>query len=149
MAKFSYGEHLTQAESVISGKLGASANQYVDGDVGHAVKLTADSRWVKCASGDQIEGFIKSIEPFTVEGYSFGGVQIGGFKEVTVVGPIAIGDYVMAGAAGASGNPGKLLKETAVTVGDATTVRYHKWRYVSGAVSGTATDCVGVVMRVA
>lgn len=148
MAKFSYGEHLTQADSIISGKLGATAGTYyVDGDVGHAVKLTADSRWVKCASGDQIEGFIKSIEPFTVENFSFGGVQIGGFKEVTVLGPIAIGDYVMAGSVG-TGTAGKLLRETAVTSGDATTVRTHRWRYVSGAVNAGAVDCVGVVMRV-
>jgi hypothetical protein len=143
MAKYSFGEHLTQAEHVVSAKLGATNAKMVDADVGHAVKLAADSRFDKCADGDQVEGFVKSIEPFTVEDSSFGSVQLAGFKSVTVTGPIAIGDYVVAGATG------KLKKAPALVVDDTTTVRNYHWRYVSGEVNGGAVDCAGVVMRVA
>lgn len=144
MATFKYQESvLSAADNVISAKLGPTNGKFVDADLGYPVKLAADSQFNKCVSGDQIEGFVTSLSAFTVEDRSFGSVQIGGFKSVTVTGPIAIGDYVMAGTGG------KLLKETAVTGGDATTVRTYRWRYVSGAVSGSAVDCVGTVLRVA
>lgn len=138
MAKYSFGEHLTQAEHIISAKLGATNAKMVDADVGFPVKLAADSRFDKCADGNEIEGFVKSIEQFTVENSSFGGVIIGGFKNVTVYGAIAIGDYVVAETNGR-------VKKTA-TAGEALV---NKWRYVSGAVGASATtEYKGVVMRV-
>lgn len=144
MAKFSFGEHLTQAEHIVSAKLGATGAKMVDADVGFPVKLAADSQFDKCADGDQIEGFVNSISGFTVEDHSFGGVQVGGFKAVTAYGAIAIGDYVVAETGG------RVKKAPAVTAGDATTVRNYHWRYVSGAVGvGATTEYKGVVMRVA
>jgi len=143
MAKFSYGEHLTSAAHIISAKLGTTVAKMVDADVGFPVKLGADSTFVKCTDGDQIEAFVKSVEPWTVEEHSFGGVMTGGFKEVTVYGPIAIGDYVVAETGG------RVKKAPAMTA-DATTHPKYLWRYVSGAVgAGATTEYKGVVMRVA
>ncbi len=142
MAKFSFGEHLTQTEHIISAKLGATNAKMVDADVGFPVKLAADSRFDKCADGNPIEGFVNSISGFTVEDSSFGGVQVGGFKAVTVYGPIAIGDYVVAETTGR-------VKRAPTMTADATTHPKFLWRYVSGAVgAGATTEYKGVVMRV-
>jgi hypothetical protein len=143
MAKFSFGEHLTQAEHIISAKLGATGAKMVDADVGFPVKLAADSQFDKCATGDNIEGFVNSISGFTVENHSFGGVQVGGFKAVTAYGAIAIGDYVVAETAGR-------VKKAPTMTADAMTHPKYLWRYVSGAVGvGATTEYKGVVMRVA
>lgn len=143
MPTFKYQESiLSPGHTIVSAKLGPTNAKFTDADVGYPVKLAAGSQYDKCVSGNQIEGFVFSISPYTVEDHSFGSVQLSEFKAVTVTGPIAIGDYVMAGTGG------KLLRETAVTAGDATTVRTFKWRYVEGAVSGSAVDCLGVVQRV-
>jgi hypothetical protein len=140
MATFSYGEHLTAAQFIQSAKLGATNAKFTDADVGKPVKLAADSRFDLCADGDYIDGFCTSVESYTVQDSSFGGVQVGGFKKVTVTGPIAIGDYVKAGVGG------KLKKHTIVADASANPVKM--WRYVSGAVNGGAVDCVGVVQLV-
>lgn len=138
MAKFSFGEHLTQASEVISAKLGATNAKMVDADVGFPVKLTADSLYSKCADSNEIEGFVKSIEPFNVQDSSFGGVQLGGFKEVNVYGAIAIGDYVVAETLGR-------VKKTATAPASLTFL----WRYVSGAVGvGATTVYAGVIQRI-
>lgn len=143
MSTFAYGEHLTQAEHIISAKLGATNAKMVDADVGHPVKLAADSRFDKCSDGDAIEGFVRSLSPFTVQDSSFGSVQIGGFKAVTAYGAIAIGDYVVASTGGK-------VKKAGTMTADATTHPKYLWRYVSGAVGvGATSDYVGVVMRVA
>lgn len=141
MAKFSYGEHLTTAEAIVSAKLGTSQAKLTDADVGKPVKMTADSTYGLCSDGDQIEGFVRSVEPFTVEGTSFGGVQIAQFKTVTVDGAIAIGDYVVAAASG------KVKKAPAMTA-DGTTHPKFLWRYVSGEVGAGAGTRTGVVQRV-
>lgn len=140
MAKFQYGEQpLSTGEHIISAKF---ATAKVDADVGKPVKLTGDSTWDLCADGDQIEGFLRSVEPFTMDGLSFGGVQKGGFKEVVCAGAIAIGDYVVASTGG------KVEKAPAVTAGDATTVRRYEWRVVSGEVGVDAGDHTVIILRV-
>lgn len=142
MAKFSYGEHLTTAEAVVSAKLGTSEAKLTDADVGKPVKLTGDSTYGLCSDGDAVEGFVRSVEPFTVEGTSFGGVQISQFKTVTVYGAIAIGDYVVA-------ETGGRVKKAPTMGADATTHPKHLWRYVSGEVGvGATTEYEGVVQRV-
>lgn len=142
MATFSYGEHLTRAEHIISAKLGATGAKMTDADVGYPVKLAADSQFDKCVDGNPIEGFVTSVEPFTVEDHSFGGVQTGGFKQVVVTGPIAVGDYVVAGTGGK-------LKRAPTMTADATTHPKYLWRYVSGEVNAGAVDCDGVVLKIA
>ena len=66
MAKFGISETI-YSEKVKTVRLAAgtntasAANTYGDEEVGKAVKLSADSRYVLCAAGDAIEGVITSM----------------------------------------------------------------------------------------
>ncbi len=144
MPTFRFSEQLTAGgKDVISAKLNPTNSKLTDANVGYPVKLGADSRYDLCSDGNQIEGFVTSVEPYTVENSSFGGVQVSGFKNVTVYGPIAIGDFVVAET------NGRVKKAPAVTSGDATTVPVFRWQYVSGQVGSSGTGVyTGVVRRV-
>lgn len=84
---------------VESARLGASPSaKFADADVGKPVKFGADT-FVLATAGDAIDGFVNSIEPFTVDGYSFGGVvRNGRFYAVVETGgtTVAVGDAVEA-----------------------------------------------------
>lgn len=108
MAKFKAGVTTQDFRDVFSAYLGVdTTNKLTDKDVGKAVKLSADSRYVICSAGDPIEGFVEAVESSTVDGYSFGSVRPNGHKTVICnglqatagTGAIAIGDYVVAGEA--------------------------------------------------
>ena len=112
MAKFQMKE-LVGIEPITS-RLGAgtgSANYVTDVEIGKAVKLGADSRYVLCAQGDPIEGFITAVETYTADDYSIGSVQTHGRKRVMLdgleatagVGAINVGDYVVCGTVVAKG----------------------------------------------
>jgi hypothetical protein len=141
------------SQSTLLGAGTGSANNLSDLDKSKFVKLVAASRMDLCAVGDQIEGFITSVEAATQNGYSFGGVAHEGKMYVTLdglqatpgVGAIAIGDYLVAGTVTARGTilPGapKVCKATAA----ANTLLY-KWRLVEA--TATAVGTVGVMERV-
>lgn len=79
-------------------KVGTSAGQLTDADVGKAVKLSGDGT-VLCADGDEVYGFIASKEQ-TYNGYSIAGVLSDVGHEVIAVdevGGLAVGDLVVAG----------------------------------------------------
>lgn len=103
-------------------------------DLDKIVKLGGADTYVLAASGDEIEGFVYSVEAFTVnEGYSFGTVQKNRRLVATVdaaqTPALAIGGLVVAGAQAAVGTAGG-----AVVLGGSPTT--HKWRVIS-IVSGT------------
>lgn len=138
MAKFQMKE-LVGLEP-ITARLGAgtgSANRVTDVEIGKTVKLVGDSRYDLTAAGDQIEGFITSVESYTADDYSIGSVQVTGRKRVTLdglqatpgTGTIAVGDFVVSGTAVAKGTalsvPPKVCKATTQTG------MYHAWRVVS------------------
>jgi len=93
--------------SVISSPLGdTTAAPFAQNDVGKAVTFQAGAvgsavgtlEAVLAVSDANIEGFVSSVEPFTVnDGYSFGGVQVKGQYEVVVgtAGTVALGDAVV------------------------------------------------------
>ena len=148
MAKFLMTE-LVPSRAPLTARLGAgtgAANQITDKEVGKAVKLVGDSRYDLCAAGDNIEGFINSLEPATLDDYSLGSVQVGDRKEVTAdglevsagTGTIAVGDYVNMGTA--------VAKDTALTVPNKVTKATTQanvsgspfaWRVVSLGSAGT------------
>ena len=154
MAKFQMKE-LVGLEP-ITARLGAgtgTANHVTDVEIGKSVKLVGDSRYDLCAVGDQIEGFVTSVESYTADDYSIGSVQVKGRKRVTLdglqatpgTGTIAVGDYVVAGA--------PVAKATALTVparvcrATTQTGMYHAWRVVS--LEGTgAVGQIAVIERV-
>ena len=81
-------------------------------DIGKAVKLGDEQNYVLCAANDEIEGFINTVSPQTVnDGFSFGGIQrrkrimaqVGANQGGTAM---AVGDFVVADAQIAFGTKG-------------------------------------------
>ena len=103
--KFQVLTHSPERLNVISSKLGPDANtKYTDLDKKKAVKLGAHGNHVLCVAGDEIEGFIDSVDAATAGGFSFGGVARSnrGFRVEAQVGAgqgatsLAVGDLVVA-----------------------------------------------------
>lgn len=88
---------------IISAALGNNTDQFDTVDVGQAVKLdSTGSTYVQCADGDEMEGFVISVEPFNVNsGFSFGSVQRDKRVKAQVAanegGTLAIGDHLVIG----------------------------------------------------
>lgn len=123
--------------------IGTNAKQATSADVGKAVKLAGVSTEL-CASGNEIYGFIESVEVASKNGVSVGGVLSDQGSEVYATdqaGTLTVGALVVAGTITAFGTA---LPTTGpnVIAGTPTT---HKWlvmaRYTSGAYSG------GVLLR--
>jgi hypothetical protein len=142
MTTFVFTE-LVPTEKVLSAALGPDANtKFADADVGKAVKLGTANNYVAVAANDEINGFVTSIEPFTVNnGFSFGGVVVSG-RVLAEVGanqgatPMAVGDYVVADTPVALGTAGKAKVKT----GSPTKFFWRCIRIVSG--TGVAGDTV-------
>lgn len=129
--------HTPERLNVISAKLGPDVDtKYTDKDKKKAVKAKAGGGYVLCADGDELDGFIDSVDQFTVEGFSFGGVARGnvGFRveaqvAAGVATPLAFNDLVVAGAQLARGTPG--LPQ--VKKGTPSIHRYRVLRLTTGA----------------
>lgn len=148
----------TTAKMIRFGAGVGAANYFNDKDVNKPVKLVADSRFNLCAAGDEIEGFVTSVDTASMDGYSTGGYKgsTGDYVEVTFdgvqatpgTGTVAIGDYVVCGTPVARntalvGHP-KVCKATAA----GNTLNF-KWRIVSLGTAGTgAVGTTGVIERV-
>ncbi len=74
-----------------------------DADVNKPVKVSAADSVALCSDGDQIYGFINSVERHTADGKVVVGVQIGGRRKVTLDGASAVGTIVEAAANTAAG----------------------------------------------
>ena len=124
---------------------GTAAGQSTDTDIGKIVKLGAlGHNHVLATSGDEIEGFVMTVEPFTRnDGFSFGTVErvTSGYRKVVdvaaaQVGTVDPGDLVVAGtqiALGTAGNP-------KVITGTPTKYLWRCIRIITG--TGAAGDSV-------
>jgi hypothetical protein len=107
MSTFIFQELATDNE-VIQACLGTAANAKLnDNDVGKPVKLGTAHNYVLCAVGNEIEGFVDSINPETYnDGFSFGGVATEGRKtckvDSTQTGTLIVGEYVVSGTTSAA-----------------------------------------------
>lgn len=76
-----------------------------DGDKNKWIKIVGESRYDLCAAGDDIEGWVSSVDTATSDGYSTGGRSRGGLIDVLFdgvqatpgTGTVAVGDYVVCG----------------------------------------------------
>lgn len=161
MAKFAFSESFS-IEDIITAKVsalaadtaGLAAGRLTDADVGKAMKLGATDRYVLAVEGDEIEGYLVSVEPATVDGFSFGSIVLEGNKTVTFQGAgIGIGSLVVVGTPTAKNVA--LTAPEAVKLGGAVAQSQakpfawnpstHLWRVISGTgVAGT----VGVIERI-
>jgi hypothetical protein len=97
---------------VVSAALGASTSTpLTENDVGKLVKMSTASNYVLCATTDEIEGVLESVEPYTVNsGFGFGSVRKNG--RITAVvganqsGTLIAGEYCTADTQAAVGTAG-------------------------------------------
>lgn len=82
--------------------------EFSSADLGKAVKLSTANNYILTGDNDIIDGFVKAIEPFTVnDGVSFGGVQQEGRVTALVgSGTVVAGDLVVSAAPTALGTEG-------------------------------------------
>ena len=121
--------------------LGDDTSEYSDQDVGKAVKLSGDTM-VMCASGDEIQGFVASVNVGTTDGYSVGGVTSDvGTRQWALdeAGSLAVGGLVVAGTAGVLGT----LARANVIAGTPTR---HKWEVIR--VDGTGAGRTVLLQKV-
>ena len=108
------------------------------------------------AAGDEIEGFISSVESAPSGGFSVGGIVEEGQFNVTLdglqatpgTGVVAIGDYVVTGTVVARGTAMTVYPKVCKATGAGTSLNY-KWRVVSLGTAGTgAVGTSAVIKRV-
>lgn len=99
-------------QSAALGADGTVGSRFTDKEIGKPLKLeigSADSNMVLGAAGNEIEAFVETVEPFTVnQGFTFGTVRKHGRVYCKIASdqgatPAAVGDYVVSGAAEAIG----------------------------------------------
>jgi len=92
------------ANTIISTALGTGVGNTFQSpyDIGKAVTLAGNNNHVLAAAGAEIDGFVTSVEPITVnQGFSFGGILTEG-RVIANVGAnqgataMVVGDYVVA-----------------------------------------------------
>lgn len=109
MAKYSYDILLSKnTESTDSSKFGTETAKFTDLDRNKAVKysVTLGGTMELCSDGDEIEGFVHSMEGFTQDGQSFGQVWLKGplvRQRVTSAEALKLGEHVVSAAQDAVG----------------------------------------------
>jgi len=115
--------------------LGDNTGQYSDSDIGKAMKYSGDTV-VLCADGDEILGFVQSVEPGTKDGHSIGSIRKDGRAiALDEAGTLSVGDIVTAGTAGTLGTAAYNNVKVAGTPGDVIT----KWQVIRAG-SGAGTE---------
>lgn len=103
-----------------------------DNDLGKAVKFSAANTVALCGDGDEIYGFINSIEEGTEDGKTVVGVTVSGRARVTLDGDVALGAVVEAGAQTAAGTA-KAGNWANVSVHTPAATDNKRWMLVAGA----------------
>ena len=130
MAKFQFTENLLDGITQTVRAHDTLANPLTANDVGKFVKMTGDSQYGLCASGDEIEGTFTTHESpkGTYDGYTLGAVTKGGRRRVTFGAILDIGDFVVAGTVVARGTS---LAGAYPTVLKESTAGAFRWRVVA------------------
>lgn len=147
----------TEASMTVRFGAGATAGDRWDlKEQGKAVKFVGESRYDLCAAGDEIEGFVTSVEAAPQNGYSIGGITQESLRWATAdglqgtpgTGTIAIGDYVVAGTATAKGTAlAQYAKVTKATTQATVRGSPFNWRVVSLGPVGTGAVGTAIVLK--
>jgi len=148
MTQFVFTELVNDPHAdVISTALGVDANNKLnDNDIGKPVKLAANNNYVLCADGDDIEGFLVSMEANTVnDGFSFGSVRRNkrmiAQVEAGELATLSVGLFAAAGVQTVAINVAQAYPQVIVATIAATTVdAWRVIRVISG--TGVAGDLV-------
>ena len=163
-------QEVLPSEAAITTRLGLVSAPYFATEIGKLVKQGAESAYILCAAGDNIEGYITAVEAATAQGFGIGSVQQSDSKFVTFdglqatpgTGVIAVGDYVVCGTVVAKDTAlpvfVKVCKSTAqigavpadlTAAGVMVKAALFAWRVVSlGPVGTGAVGTVGLIERV-
>lgn len=144
MAKSTF-KVLVDERDLITAKLGtdtvANSGDLNGNDIGKPLKLTAADTYGLCSDGDQIDGWLYSVEPYTADGYAVGTVQVSGRRRVELDGNSAIGTIVEAAA-----NQARTVAPTnglgVVSTHTHVTATRKLWRVISGTGLSGDTTCI-------
>lgn len=137
MARRNLGiQTVVNTNSIQGWKLGTTTAKFSDKDINKAVVLdtTLAGTLKLAASGDDIRGFVESIEPATEDGQTFGSVitHSHGVRQWVTGSGLALGDLVVADTQTAAGEANALAKHplnrwglTPVKKGQPTTFRWQ------------------------
>ena len=157
MAKFHISETI-YSEKVKTVRLGTTAQNYGNTEIGKAVKLSASDAYALCVAGDRIEAIVSSSNLASqgkVDGFAIGGIVGTGYKSVVFdglqatpgTGVIGYGDYVVVGTVSPFGTALPTnLKVTKATDQAAASAGVYRARVVSLGVSASgAVGTAGVI----
>lgn len=132
---------LTDLEDMESWALGADGTHpFTEADVGKAVKLAASNNMILATNGDEIDGFVNTVEHYTVNsGFGFGGVRREG-RQIALVGSnqsgtLDVGEYVVADTQ-TTLNTANQTDGTSLPYVKTGTPTYNHWRCIR-IISGT------------
>lgn len=134
----------------------AAVNRFDLKEQGKAVKLVGESQYDLCAAGDEIEGFVTSVEAAPQNGWSIGGITLEDLRWATAdglqgtpgTGAIAVGDYVLAGTITAKGTAlTQYAKVTKATTQATVKASPFNWRVVSLGPVGTGAVGTAIVIK--
>ena len=94
-------------------RVGTTAAPLVNADRGKAVTLAAENQMNLAAAGEEIYGFLSSVEMGTMDGFVIGGVREQDFHRVDT-GDAVVGDLVEVVSNPASGTEGLTVVKKAV-----------------------------------
>jgi len=144
MSKFTFKAMVAEGD-LTTAKLGtgtvAASGDLNGNDIGKPVKLTAADTYGLCSNGDQIDGFLYSVESYTADGYAVGTVQLSGRRRVELGGNSAVGTLVQSGTNAArtvapTNGLGVVVEHTHVTA------TRKLWRVISGTGLSGDTTCI-------
>ena len=122
--------------------LGNNTKQFSSKDIGKPVKLAGETTAL-CASGDEIYGFVESVEVGSDQGYSYGAVLCDPGHEVIAkdeAGTLVVGNIVVAGTATALGTVTPAGGYN-VKIAAGTEAKIHQWqvlaKYTTGSMAGS------------
>ena len=138
MAKFNLSiDSEYNRRNVVNNTFGTLNSKFSNNDCNKAIKRTSSSAMVLCEENDEIEGFVDSIEPGTLDGLSYGAcVCYAPLVRMFVTGQdLSFGDYVVCGAQAEPGTSnGKddfLLNKYGTTVVKKGSPVNFKWRVIA------------------
>lgn len=159
MATAHYIRPTGNLEEIITVRLGSgsgTANQLTETEVNKFIKLVGPDRYDLAAAGDEIEGYILTVEAGTSAGFSIGGaalhedyleVTADGLQATPGTGTIALGDYVVVGTVVAKGTAlTGFRRVTKATNQAAAKASPFAWRVVSLGTAGTGA--VGTTLTI-
>jgi len=106
-----------------------------DNDLNKPVKLVSSDTVALCSDGDQIYGFINSVEQRTQDGKTIVGIQDSGRVWVQLSGASSFGALVEAGANAAAGTANSGTKKAIVSTHTKVTATEKMWKIISGTFS--------------